>query len=368
MQAYDLIMLIIIGMATLFGAIKGFAWQVASIASIVVSYVVAYRFRFDLAEMIQAKPPWNLFLAMLILFVGTSFVIWVAFRIFSGMIDKVRLKEFDRQLGAAFGLGKGLIYCLLVTMFAMSLLGPNQQQAICESQSGYYIAKALDHGMGVLPKELHDVVGPYLAQLDSKLKNGQQAGDSDATASDWGNGFDSLPSLTGGLVDSVQGLVPADGFSSPGNGAQSGGSTWSQPNNFNLENLQSGLQRLGVPEFSNQNNGSSSSAWGANSGSSLAPAFSNPTDESGYSGRVLTNEASSQRPQNFPPLPTAGNQPTTGGVFPQSSYENYQSNSGAILPPGNTGASGLRPINQAGAFDPSYQQQAQQPDRETLPR
>ena len=176
MQAYDLIMLIVLGMATIFGAIKGFAWQVASIASVIISYLVAYRFRFDMAEMIQAKPPWNQFLAMLILYVGTSFVIWVAFRLLSGAIDRVRLKEFDRHLGAGFGLAKGLIYCLLITMFAMSLLGPNQQTAICQSRSGYYIAKALDRGVGILPKEIHEVVGPYLENLDSKLKNGQQTG------------------------------------------------------------------------------------------------------------------------------------------------------------------------------------------------
>lgn len=165
-------MLIVIGMATIFGAIKGFAWQVASLASIIVSYIVAYRFRFDVAEMIHAKPPWNQFLAMLILYVGTSFVIWVGFRLLSSTIDRVRLKEFDRHLGAAFGLAKGLVYCLLITMFATSLLGPNQQAAICKSRSGYYIAKALDNGMGILPKEIHDVVGPYLARLDNKLKDG----------------------------------------------------------------------------------------------------------------------------------------------------------------------------------------------------
>src|SRR5690606_11749274 len=131
-----------------------------------------YHFRYDVAEMIQAKPPWNQFLAMLILYVGTSFVIWVGFRLISGTIDRVRLKEFDRHLGAAFGLAKGLVYCLLITMFATSLLGPQQQAAICHSRSGYYIAKALDNGVGVLPKEIHDVVGPYLARLDNQLKAG----------------------------------------------------------------------------------------------------------------------------------------------------------------------------------------------------
>lgn len=188
MQGYDLIMLIVLSMATIFGAIKGFAWQVASLASVVVSYFVAYRFRFDVAEMIQAKPPWNQFLAMLILYVGTSFVIWVGFRLLSGMIDRVRLKEFDRHLGAAFGLAKGLIYCLLITMFALSLLGPNQQATICQSRSGYYIASALDCGVGILPKEIHDVVGPYLAKLDNKLKEGQQGVEPDNGAGGLGAG------------------------------------------------------------------------------------------------------------------------------------------------------------------------------------
>ncbi len=192
MQAYDLIMLIVLGMATIFGAIKGFAWQVASLASILISYLVAYRFKGQVAEMIHAAPPWNQFLAMLILYVGTSFVIWVGFRLLSGAIDKVKLKEFDRHIGAAFGLGKGLIYCLLITMFAMSLLGPKQQTAICQSKSGYYIASALDKGVGILPKEIHDVVGPYLERLDEKLKNGQN-GLPISEDSNWGNGLPNFP-------------------------------------------------------------------------------------------------------------------------------------------------------------------------------
>ncbi len=222
-QAYDLIMLIVIGMATIFGAIKGFAWQVASLASILVSYGVAYRFRFDVAEMIQAKPPWNQFLAMLILYVGSSFVIWVGFRLLSSTIDRVRLKEFDRHLGAAFGFAKGLVYCLLITMFATSLLGPNQQAAICHSRSGYYIAKALDNGIGILPKEIHDVVGPYLARLDDKLKNGGAFDNAAVETTDLGwpttgglPGLENIPagiqsSLQNGLRDAMPQLLPAAG-------------------------------------------------------------------------------------------------------------------------------------------------------------
>ncbi len=213
MQAYDLLMLIVLAMATIFGAIKGFAWQVASLASVIVSYIVAYRFRFEVAEMIQAQPPWNLFLAMLILYVGTSFVIWVAFRLLSGMIDRVRLKEFDRHLGAAFGLAKGAIYCLLITMFAMSLLGQNQRRAICQSRSGYYISTALDRGVGILPKEIHDVVGPYLANLDNKLKTGQDGTavpgtDPSGATNPLGNLGQNLglPTIPDGVSDALQGM------------------------------------------------------------------------------------------------------------------------------------------------------------------
>ncbi len=247
MQVYDLIMLIVLLVSTILGAIKGFAWQVASLASIVVSYFVACRFRFQVAEMIHATPPWNQFLAMLILYVGSSFVIWVGFRLLSGLIDQVRLKEFDRHLGAAFGLTKGLLYCLLITMFGMSLLGPQQQAAICQSKSGYYIASALDHSVGVLPKEVHDVVGPYLARLDTKLKDGR-------------NGIPNNDSLLEGLP-SIPGFnSPTAQFGSPTIGQ--GGESWFggtpgttgnlMPNSPSQEmNAPVGLPPVTVPQFGN---------------------------------------------------------------------------------------------------------------------
>src|SRR5262245_36460026 len=45
MQAYDVLMLIVLGLAIVWGAWKGLAWQIASIASIGVSYFVALHFR-----------------------------------------------------------------------------------------------------------------------------------------------------------------------------------------------------------------------------------------------------------------------------------------------------------------------------------
>src|SRR6187431_1627817 len=109
MQAYDILMLIVLALAIVWGAWKGLAWQIASIASIALSYVVALRFRQPLAGVINASAPWNMFLSMLILFLGTGLIVWIGFNLVSEAIERVKLKEFDRQLGAVFGGAKGVL-------------------------------------------------------------------------------------------------------------------------------------------------------------------------------------------------------------------------------------------------------------------
>jgi membrane protein required for colicin V production len=173
MQAYDLIMLIVLAATTIFGAIKGFAWQLASLASIVVSYFIAYSFRNDVSKMINAQPPWNLFLAMLLLYFGSSLIIWMLFRLVSTSIDKIRLKEFDRHLGAGFGLLKGMMLCLIITMFSMTLLGASQQQRIANSKSGLYISRILANADGILPVEIKQIVGPYISDVGNRLQQSQ---------------------------------------------------------------------------------------------------------------------------------------------------------------------------------------------------
>ncbi|MEX2173523.1 MAG: CvpA family protein [Pirellulaceae bacterium] len=171
MQAYDLFMIVVLVAAVAWGAWKGFAWQVASLGSLVASYCVALSFRQQVAQFINASPPWNMFLAMLILFLGTSLVVWVGFNLVAEAIEKVKLKEFDRQIGALFGFAKGVLLCVLVTLFAVTLLSEPQRQAICNSKSGYYIAVLLDKAEGVIPGEVHEVLHPYIDRLDQQVEH-----------------------------------------------------------------------------------------------------------------------------------------------------------------------------------------------------
>ena len=170
MQLYDIIMLVVMASAILFGLWKGLAWQIASIAAIVVSYFVALTFRAPVAAMIKTEEPWNRFLAMFILFIGTSLVIWIAFGFISRTIEKMQLKDFDRHAGAVVGALKGAVLCLVITFFAMTLLSAKQKEAICDSYSGRYMATAIDKIQVFMPKEVHTVIHPYLEKLDNELE------------------------------------------------------------------------------------------------------------------------------------------------------------------------------------------------------
>jgi len=177
MQAYDILMLVVLGLAIVWGAWKGLAWQVASIASIGLSYFVALHFRLPLSNLINASPPWNIFVSMLILFLGTGLIVWIGFNLISEIIERVKLKEFDRQLGALFGGAKGLLLCVLITLFSVALLGDAQRKAICTSKSGYYIAMFLDRANMAIPRELHEVLAPYLDRLDREIPHDHAVGE-----------------------------------------------------------------------------------------------------------------------------------------------------------------------------------------------
>ena len=169
MQIYDVLMLLVLCAATMFGLWKGLAWQIASIASLAISYFVALRFSSHLAPVFGESAPWNRFVAMLVIYIATSLVIWTLFRLVSGMIDRVKLVSFDHQMGALFGLLKGVLFCVAITFFAVTLLPQPQKESILASRSGRYIVVLLDKTEAIVPPEIHEVIGPYLNTIEKRL-------------------------------------------------------------------------------------------------------------------------------------------------------------------------------------------------------
>ncbi len=168
MQPYDILMLVVLLVSIFFGALKGMAWQLAAMASLLLSGVVAVTFSGPLAPFFGDEEPWNRCIAMLVLYVGTSLGIWLIFRMVSGIIDRVRLKEFDRQLGAVFGATKGTLWCLIITFFAVTLSEPARQQVL-KSRSGFFAAVLIQRGEPLLPSAIPNYLGGYRRQMQEKL-------------------------------------------------------------------------------------------------------------------------------------------------------------------------------------------------------
>lgn len=171
MSLYDIAMIIVFLGAIWFGYWKGLAWQVASVASIALSYFVAITFPDAITPYISAEAPFNRFAAMLILFVGTSLIVWTLFASISKSLKKMELKGFDRQAGAILGAFKGAVLCMVITMFAFSLLGDKARDAIHQSKSGYYVVNGIDQLPSVLPTDVYDYVHKYVENFRSGIRN-----------------------------------------------------------------------------------------------------------------------------------------------------------------------------------------------------
>jgi membrane protein required for colicin V production len=203
LQAYDILMLIVLVGTVIFGFWKGMAWQLASLASVVVSALVAVHFGGTIAPWFSAQEPWNRYIAMLVLYLATSLGIWLLFRIVAGALDRVRLKEFDRQLGALFGLAKGVLLCVVITFFAVTLSEAVRQKVLV-SHSGRYIAILIKNATPVLPEDVRKPLGQYIDELDRKLDPTTPAQNSSLGGLDFGKTDASLTGLRQGVTEDVQ--------------------------------------------------------------------------------------------------------------------------------------------------------------------
>lgn len=170
MQPYDFLMIAILVGLTLYGYSKGMAWQVAYLASLIASYFVALRFADQFAPMFGDSAPFNKFVAMLVIYIVTSLGIWMVFRVVRGGIDRVKLQGFDHQMGALVGFARGVLWCVGITFFAVTLLPTSQKESIVRTRSGRAIAMLLDKTDAVVPPEVHDVIGPVIDRVQQGME------------------------------------------------------------------------------------------------------------------------------------------------------------------------------------------------------
>jgi len=164
---FDLIVLILVGVSLIRGAWRGFAWQVASLASLIVGAAAAVRFGPQFGERLSAQTPWNHYLGMFIVFAASGLLIWMLFRWVSAAIDRMKLKDFDRQLGAVFGAIKGLFLAGIVAFFGVTL-SEGFRVVVLSSRSGPLLTKLIERASTVLPPDVRRQVGEYLEEFQQQ--------------------------------------------------------------------------------------------------------------------------------------------------------------------------------------------------------
>jgi membrane protein required for colicin V production len=165
---YDVLVAGVLLFAVVRGAMKGFVWQVATIAALVLCFAFSGTLSQAIAPYITLQPPLNRWVAMFGLYIGFSFLSFGVARWLKGWIDKAQFVEYDRHLGSIFGFIKGVVFVLVMTFFGVTLTQkmPETRLAIFHSQTGKLAAVVMDRLHPVMPDELHDVLEPYIHSLD----------------------------------------------------------------------------------------------------------------------------------------------------------------------------------------------------------
>ena len=162
MEAFDIVVLLILIATTVWGARSGFAKQLATVASFVLGYIVAVNFRAQVAPMIDVAAPWNLYAAATGLFVGTSLVVWLAFSLVKSSIERAGLTGFDAQMGGLLGMAKGFALAGVVTIATVLGMGGVPRDAVLRSFSGYNLCRLVLQADAVVPAEWLDALEPHI--------------------------------------------------------------------------------------------------------------------------------------------------------------------------------------------------------------
>ncbi|WP_437188473.1 CvpA family protein [Planctomicrobium sp. SH668] len=163
---FDLLALGVLIFFALRGAMRGFIYQIASLAGIVLCFVFADAVSAAAGPYVHLDPPMNNWVIMLGSYLGFTLLCFLAARMLNDFLEKCKLKEFDRHLGFIFGLVKGVLLVLIATFFIVTV-SQSARAALKNSYTGRYCAILMDRLEPILPKRLHVALEEYIHLLDS---------------------------------------------------------------------------------------------------------------------------------------------------------------------------------------------------------
>lgn len=191
MTGYDGAMAIVVILGMIRGAWRGFTWQVASIASLILGYTAAHTGSAQIASHLPGDPEVQRVLAMALIYIAVSGGIFGLAWMIRGTIRKLKIETYDRHLGMLLGGIEGVGVGMLATLFLVSL-APTLRQPIFSSPTGQVVGTVMRNLGPVLPAEVRHVLAPHwdgngspasaLAALEPVLEPSEKGDRSHATS------------------------------------------------------------------------------------------------------------------------------------------------------------------------------------------
>lgn len=167
MTAYDGVMALIVFYTLVHGYFRGAAWQVAPLLSLVLGYMIAMPMSVTMAQYF-GPPPLNRLFALVAIYILVSTTVYLLVRSFRDGVDKAKLTEVDRHLGAILGGVKGVLVTLVSTCILL-IYFPSMRDVVLKSESSSIAARMIGRIYPILPKAMHTLLDPYLKRLDEQL-------------------------------------------------------------------------------------------------------------------------------------------------------------------------------------------------------
>ncbi|MCG8586685.1 MAG: CvpA family protein [Pirellulales bacterium] len=172
MNDFDFAILVLVAVAGLWGAYRGFVRQVTALVAWSIGIVAAAMFRAPVAELIGGTAPANEIGAAIVLLFVSSLVVHMFGSQVRGWIEDLELDGFDRQMGFALGGVKGVSLAALVTIAAYHLHEPSRAE-ISQSLTARHVAGVVEHVEPLVLPPADAWIAEYAKEPFEEIRDGE---------------------------------------------------------------------------------------------------------------------------------------------------------------------------------------------------
>jgi membrane protein required for colicin V production len=177
----DLAFALIVLLSLVGGVLRGFTWQLVRIVFLVLAFVLANEYCAWMASQIRQVThdgigsPVDKGLAFVLIFSAVYLGSWPLASLLRSAIEKMKLKSFDRLLGACLGIFKGaaigyVLFLVLAFLVPKAYPGGSRvEEQLVRSYSFVGVSRVDPVVRGLLPDEFHAMVAELADRVDDAI-------------------------------------------------------------------------------------------------------------------------------------------------------------------------------------------------------